>query len=135
MILSAQRVLPRGVPVGTATVVNAYRYRQESEFDGMDALERLEAGGILMWRADAGAPPPGNRVVSFLDVSLPSDVSSTEVAEATKAFLDSELMLGAPATFRAPGTRIAFRYALSRELADPAARRSELAALLRATLT
>lgn len=132
MILSAQRVVPKGSAPGT-TAINAYRYVQPTTLDDQTAIVRFEGDRTLVWRHEE-APPPGNRVVSFLDVSLPSNATRTEFELAMEQLLRpgsrpprSPLVIG--------DGRIAFQFQLASQFcATPDGWRNELAALLEAAL-
>lgn len=132
MLLTAQRVRVSGVH-GHTTAINAYRYAQPPHLDTLPPIQRLDEPSTLVWRQEQ-VSPPGNRIVSYVDVSLPSDVALNEL-EAAVALLLQERAEPPDSPFAPPGSRVAFAFDLDNTLRVRGRWRRELATLLKVALS
>jgi hypothetical protein len=84
MILSAQRVV---APASGDRAIHCYHYVQQDWMQVGSPLERLAKPGHLVWHHHP-LPAQGNRILSFVDVAAPEDVTSDEVADALRQFVE-----------------------------------------------
>jgi len=101
MIISAQRVRD---PVTGEAWVTCRRWAQDPSIEVRSPLERLAHAGRLAWHHPSGSSA-GARVLSFVDIAAPEDVSEEELSGALSELVDLEEM---PGSYAPSGSRVGF---------------------------
>jgi hypothetical protein len=110
VILSAQRVRS---PSG-ALAINCMHFAQDPAIVVADPIERLQFPGWLTWQYRP-LPRPGNRIVSYVDVAAPEDVTVDEVSQAIGELIQLPVL---PRIFASATRRVGFSIVVDPRLAE-----------------
>ncbi len=111
MIISVQRVRD---PTSGAVWVTCRRWVQDPTLQVRSPLERLAHPGRLAWHH----PPTssaGARVLSYVDVAAPEDVTEAELSAGLEQLVD---LVEMPGSYAPPGSRVGFHIDMATPLRD-----------------